>query len=133
MEMQAAAIIEASDSAPPNGIAVFRIDDCAFYRPAELERVLGRRKLEFLRKWGLSAQGGWYFGENVLEAERRARKGADKGTENGANQKKEEVEVNHPARKPVTVPRVKGADSLRGQLEEAERIVRSAKIRGERP
>lgn len=37
------------------------------YRPSEIERLLGRRCLEALRKEGLRATGGWYSGKMILD------------------------------------------------------------------
>lgn len=43
-----------------------------FYRPAEAERLLGRRCIEALRAEGLRTVGRWYLGQSLLEYFTRA-------------------------------------------------------------
>ena len=97
------------------------------YRPAHLETLLGKRCLQNLRNSGLRAIGGWYSGQTILESFHHAWQNRScqrvlslKGGQPYEDAQKE-MDKNRQDRKFLRVQKHTGSQSLRSQLEAAER------------
>ena len=108
-----------------------------FYRPKEIESLLGRRCVDILRQNGLRAVGGWYLGQTVLDSFRRACEGKfrqrvpeeRKVTFETEHAEQEEVGQNHDPERLQSLREHHGSKSLSSQVEAIRGLLEAASPR----
>lgn len=106
-----------------------------FYRPKDVEGMLGKRAVAVLRGAGLRAVGDWYLGRVILDCFERAchkRSGQrvpdQKGEVFYGNASEKEVAQGRPNGSIQLVSKRHNAPSIRSQLEAVRGSVRSSEV-----